>query len=82
VEEGAFPPCIKKMLSLVAKGTNLGHSARFALVSFLLQINMSSDQVIALFNTSPDFDGNGHVIKWSTLQVLAGLSTSHHHVQP
>jgi DNA primase large subunit len=56
VEEGAFPPCIKKMLSLVAKGTNLAHSARFALVSFLLQINMSSDQVIALFNTSPDFD--------------------------
>src|SRR5512136_153189 len=44
------------MLSLVAKGSNLAHSARFALVSFLLQINMSSDQVIALFNTSPDFD--------------------------
>jgi DNA primase large subunit len=56
VEEGAFPPCIKKMLSMVAKGTNLAHSARFALVSFLLQINMSPDQVIALFNTSPDFD--------------------------
>ena len=56
VEEGAFPPCIKKMLSMVAKGTNLAHSARFALVSFLLQINMSPDEVIALFNTSPDFD--------------------------
>jgi DNA primase large subunit len=56
VEEGAFPPCIKKMLFMVAKGTNLAHSARFALVSFLLQINMSTDQVIALFNTSPDFD--------------------------
>ena len=56
VEEGAFPPCIKKMLSMVAKGINLAHSARFALVSFLLQINMSPDQVIALFNTSPDFD--------------------------
>ena len=56
VEEGAFPPCIKKMLSEVAKGVNLAHSARFALVSFLLQINMSPDEVIALFNTSPDFD--------------------------
>jgi DNA primase large subunit len=56
VEEGAFPPCIKKMLSEVAKGMNLAHSARFALVSFLLQINMSPDEVIALFNTSPDFD--------------------------
>ena len=41
---------------LIGKGTNLAHTARFALVSFLLQINMSPDQVIALFNTSPDFD--------------------------
>lgn len=56
VEEGAFPPCIKKMLSDIAKGTNLAHSARFALVSFLLQINMPVGDVIALFNTSPDFD--------------------------
>ncbi|VVB72069.1 DNA primase large subunit PriL [uncultured archaeon] len=56
VEEGAFPPCIKKMLSDVARGTNLAHSARFALVSFLLRINMSPEQVVALFNTSPDYD--------------------------
>lgn len=56
VEEGAFPPCIRKMLTDVAKGTNLAHSARFALVSFLLQINMTEDQVVELFNTSPDFD--------------------------
>jgi DNA primase large subunit len=56
VTEGAFPPCIKKMLSMAANGTNLAHSARFALVSFLLEINMSPDQVISLFNTSPDFD--------------------------
>ena len=55
-EEGAFPPCIKKMLSDVAKGVNLAHSARFALVSFLLQINMTVDEVVSLFNTSPDFD--------------------------
>jgi DNA primase large subunit len=56
VKEGAFPPCIKKMLSEVSKGINLAHSARFALVSFLLQINMTPDEVIALFATSPDFD--------------------------
>jgi DNA primase large subunit len=56
VEEGAFPPCIKKMLSDVARGVNLAHSARFALVSFLLQINMSAEEVVSLFNTSPDFD--------------------------
>ncbi|MDD1760047.1 MAG: DNA primase regulatory subunit PriL [Methanothrix sp.] len=56
VEAGAFPPCIRIMLSDVASGKNLAHSARFALVSFLLQINMTSDEVVGLFNTSPDFD--------------------------
>jgi len=56
VKEGSFPPCIKKMRADVSKGANLAHSARFALVSFLLKINMSPEQVIAIFNTSPDFD--------------------------
>lgn len=56
IEEGAFPPCIKNMLSQVSGGTNLAHSARFALTSFLLQVNMPVDEVISLFNTSPDFD--------------------------
>ena len=56
VEEGAFPPCIKRMLTDVARGVNLAHSARFALVSFLLQINMTVDEVTSLFNTSPDYD--------------------------
>jgi DNA primase large subunit len=55
-EKGAFPPCIKLMIEEVARGKNLAHTARFALVSFLLQINMSVEEVIALFNTSPDFD--------------------------
>jgi DNA primase large subunit len=56
VTESAFPPCIKRMLEQVAANANLAHSARFALTSFVLQINMSPDQVIGLFNTSPDFD--------------------------
>jgi len=56
VEAGAFPPCIKNMLSDVASGKNLAHSARFALVSFLLQINMTPEEVVGLFNASPDFD--------------------------
>lgn len=56
VQEGAFPPCIRAMLSQVSAGANLAHTARFALTSFLLKINMSADDVIGVFNTSPDFD--------------------------
>jgi DNA primase large subunit len=44
------------MLEQVAANANLVHLARFALVSFLIQINISVDQIVGLFNTSPDFD--------------------------
>jgi DNA primase large subunit len=44
------------MLEQVASNVNLAHSARFALVSFLIQINISIDQIVGLFNTCLDFD--------------------------
>jgi hypothetical protein len=47
---------IEKMLEQVAVNANLAHSARFALTSLLLYIDMSVDQVVGLFNNSPDFD--------------------------
>ncbi|MBN1234963.1 MAG: DNA primase large subunit PriL [Methanotrichaceae archaeon] len=75
VEEGAFPPCIKKMLSDVAKGTNLAHSARFALVSFLLQINMTADEVVSIFNTSPDYDEERTRYQ---VEHIAGASGTHY----
>ena len=75
VEEGAFPPCIKKMLFEVAKGINLAHSARFALVSFLLQINMTGEEVVSLFNTSPDFDAERTRYQ---VEHIAGASGTHY----
>lgn len=56
VAEEAFPPCIRTFLSQVTEGVNLAHTARFALTSFLINVGMSVDDVVALFNTSPDFD--------------------------
>lgn len=50
-----FPPCINKALSNVREGINLAHSMRFAMVSFLLNIGMSADDVVNVFNVSPDF---------------------------
>ncbi len=51
-----FPPCIRHALSGVRGGVNLGHSTRFALTSFLLNIGMNVDEVVGMFNVSPDFD--------------------------
>ncbi|MDV0446032.1 hypothetical protein MmiAt1_16420 [Methanimicrococcus sp. At1] len=55
VDFSMFPPCINKALSNVREGVNLAHSMRFALVSFLLNVGMQVDDVVNVFNISPDF---------------------------
>ncbi len=51
-----LPPCIRTLLANALHGVNLPHSGRFALVSFLHTIGMNSEQILALFSQSPDFD--------------------------
>jgi len=51
-----FPPCIKQLLGMTQAGENVPHIGRFALASFLHHIGLSSDQILNLFSTSPDFD--------------------------
>jgi DNA primase large subunit len=56
VEPELFPPCISHALANVQGGVNLAHSMRFAMTSFLLSVGMSVDEILNLFNISPDFD--------------------------
>lgn len=56
VQTDLFPPCIIHAISNVKAGINLAHSMRFALTSFLLNVGMSTDDIISIFNISPDFD--------------------------
>lgn len=56
VESNMFPPCMVHAISNVKAGVNLAHSMRFALTSFLRNVGMSVDDIIAMFNVSPDFD--------------------------
>ncbi|MBN1134662.1 MAG: DNA primase large subunit PriL, partial [Methanosarcinaceae archaeon] len=56
VESELFPPCIAHAIANVRTGVNLAHSMRFAMTSFLLTVGMSVQDVIDLFNVSPDFD--------------------------
>ena len=51
-----LPPCIRSLLNSAQGGSNLPHSGRFAMVSFLHAIGMSSEQILTLFAQSPDFD--------------------------
>jgi DNA primase large subunit len=52
----ASPPCIKALLSQVKAGQNLSHPARFALTSFLANIGMEPEEIVRIYETSPDFD--------------------------
>jgi DNA primase large subunit len=52
----AFPPCIKVLFSQVKAGQNLSHPARFALTSFLANIGMPADEIVRVYEASPDFD--------------------------
>ena len=51
-----MPPCMREFIKALESTGNLPHSARFALTSFLHAVGMSSDDILALFSTSPDFN--------------------------
>jgi DNA primase large subunit len=56
VDSKLFPPCINYAINNVRTGVNLAHSMRFAMTSFLTGIGMTVDDIINMFNVSPDFD--------------------------
>ncbi len=56
VEAGLFPPCMTHAIAEVGAGVNLAHSMRFALTAFLSAVGMSVEEILNLFNVSPDFD--------------------------
>ena len=53
-----FPPCMKNLLGMTQSGENVPHVGRFALASFLHSIGLSSEQILKVYSTSPDFDVN------------------------
>ncbi len=75
VEPGDFPPCIVHLLSSAQGGVNLAHSARFALTSFLLNIGLSVDQVVQMFNISPDF--NEEMTHYQVDHIAGSTGTSY-----
>ncbi len=56
IDEEAYPPCIRELISLVKSGKNLSHPARFALTAFLANIGMSAEEIVRFYESSPDFD--------------------------
>jgi DNA primase large subunit len=51
-----LPPCMKNILSAIQSGENVPHMGRFALVSFLSSLRLSTNEILKLFSTAPDFE--------------------------
>ena len=51
-----FPPCMRKLLTMMQAGENVPHSGRFALVAFLHALGKESEEILRIFSSAPDFD--------------------------
>lgn len=54
--EAAYPPCIKRLNDALLDRHHLSHMGRFTLTSFLLNINVSIDDLVKLYLSVSDFD--------------------------
>jgi len=51
-----LPPCMKNLLASIQAGENVPHMGRFALVAFLNSLKLSTNDILKLFSTAPDFE--------------------------
>lgn len=51
-----LPPCLKDILTAIQSGENVAHMGRFALVAFLNSLKMTSEDILKVFSTAPDFE--------------------------
>lgn len=68
-----LPPCVKHALEIMSKGENLSHSARVMLATYMLSIGKPVDEIVALFQSAPDF--NERVTRYQ-VEHLAGMKGS------
>lgn len=51
----AYPPCIRRLHETTSSGRHVSHIGRFSLTTFLLNIGMTTENVIDLFRSFADF---------------------------
>ncbi|MFQ5940094.1 MAG: DNA primase [Nitrososphaerales archaeon] len=64
-----YPPCVQHILTLLSRGENPPHSARFLLGTYMLSVGKSVDEVCTFFETAPDY--NERVTRYQ-VEHLAG----------
>ncbi|MDH5782340.1 MAG: DNA primase regulatory subunit PriL [Candidatus Bathyarchaeota archaeon] len=69
----AYPPCIKRLHETISSGHHISHIGRFTLTTFLINIGMSTENVVDLFRSLADF--NERMTRYQ-VEHLAGLKGS------
>ena len=64
-----YPPCIKHAIEMMNTGENLPHSARVMLATYMLTIGKNTDEIVTMFQNSPDY--NEKVTRYQ-IEHLAG----------
>ncbi len=69
----AYPPCIKRLHETISSGRHISHTGRFTLTTFLINIGMTTENVVDLFRSLADF--NERMTRYQ-VEHLAGLKGS------
>ena len=77
IEESAFPPCMQALVQALTTGTNLTHSGRFALTTFLHTIGMDVTAIAQLYARSPDFDAEKTMYQVEHITGRGGSGTEY-----
>lgn len=51
-----LPPCMKDILSSIQAGENVPHMGRFSLVAFLNSLKLSTNEILKIFSSAPDYE--------------------------
>ncbi len=74
-----LPPCMRQVLGMSQSGENLPHHARFALVTFLHTVGMSSEEIFKVFMNAPDFKGD--IVRYQ-IEHITGASSATSYMVP
>ncbi|MGA1819820.1 MAG: hypothetical protein ACMUHU_02305 [Thermoplasmatota archaeon] len=69
-----LPPCMRQILGMSQAGENLPHHARFALVTFLNAIGMSSEEIFKVFTGAPDFKED--IVRYQVAHITGTTSAT------
>jgi DNA primase large subunit len=70
----AFPPCVKALYNATTSGHHLSHIGRFTLTTFLVNVGMTTENVLDLFRNLSDF--NERLTRYQ-IEHIAGQRGSH-----